>query len=68
MSEFDGEAVEAQERILSDEMKRALALQSVRSIADAMDVAIEIFPVQHRELRIVDDLTMCVNVLRRAAR
>ena len=50
-----------------DNVLRGLALESVRALVMNMDVALAVFGAQLRDLRIDDDLRMCLKVLDRAA-
>lgn len=43
-----------------------LAIAAVRVVLGAIDLAVETFPAQLQRLRVLDDLTMCAKVLRRA--
>lgn len=67
MSEFGYEPEGQTERILSDDAKRELALQSVRALCMSIDVALEIFPAQFSALNIDDDLRFVRKILGRAA-
>lgn len=60
---MDEESVAVQ---LDGGVAMGLAIAAVRVVLGAMDLAVETFPAQLQRLRVLDDLTMCAKVLRRA--